>query len=212
MPIDPPLPQPAPPADPQHPPPAPIAPTLHRRFTHGDTTVSIVEHREVTCCGHVTADARYYGVLGDWTPGYAYTTTDYVPGGRPVRVINWRTTTDGAWDLLSRSSVRAAVRDARRRLHEEDLHATYGDLARENRHRYPSDAAIGPRLTEVSPGEVVAAAWGHGFWRAVVADVSGGGVRVLLCRSRTDPNNVRLLTVGKDVRALHAPPERADPA
>ncbi|HET6285743.1 MAG TPA: hypothetical protein VFG15_03195 [Amycolatopsis sp.] len=211
MPAHAPITQPAPPAEPEHTPPEPIAPTVHRRFTHGERVVSIVEHREVTCCGHVTADARYYAVVGDWNTGYRYTVTRYQHDGRPVRVINWRTTTDGARNLFSRASVHAAVLDARKALHDEDLIATYEELARTDcgryRYRYSDGEKPGATLTSVSPGEVVAAYWGAGFWRAVVAEITEHGVvRVALCHSTSRPDFTRLLTVGKEVRALHAPP------
>lgn len=203
------LPQPDPPADPDYPPPEPIAPIVHRRFEQDGRPVAIVQHRELTCCGVLTVDTYFTAVVGDWVPTYAYQFTHDTT--RPRRTVNWRTMTTsagrGGGELLKRASIRAAVRDAKRKVHEMLLIATHDKVAQEVSGWVTADTPLGPKLDTGTPGQVVLAEWGHSAWYAVVAEVRDGRVtHVVLNDMPPHEHRTRLLQVGKHVRALHAPP------
>lgn len=199
--------QPAPPADPRIPPPEPLAPVLWKRFAHQGLAVSIVQQQEITCCGRVTPDDRFEAVLGDWTPGYAYETS-YSPDrpDRPGRVHTWRTIAEGGEVLVTHRHPAKTADLARAVLTDRVLLAEHGPAAREHMLAYPPTVTVGPAITNARRGQVVAAEWGGAWWRAVVAEALERRVRVVLCHHPEGDGFTRLLTVGREVRAIHEQP------
>jgi len=201
------LPQPAPPADPHYPPPEPIAPIVHRQFEQDGRPVTILRHREITCCGVITDDPYYTAVVGPWTLGYSYQFSQHAT--RPRRTTNWRTATSSAsgdGEMLHHTSLRGAVRDARRRVHEIHLTRTYFERAKEVQGAVEAGTSLGPKLDTVVAGQVVVAEWGPSLRFVVVAEVDGDGrPTYVLVYHPMNPQPARLVGA-RYVRALYAPP------